>query len=99
MNMNDAMQSCLWAAAAITPAAFAGFAIVFSLASNKSAMLMASLSAGVIRLLLAVAGGVIILRFVVVPAGWFLAWMILFYIITLVAEVYYAIVAMNKQKE
>lgn len=99
ITMNDVMRSCLWAAAAITPAALVGFAIVFYMASCKSAMLMASMSAGVIRLLLAVAGCVIIFRFVALPAGWFLAWMILFYIITLVAEVYYAIAAMNRQKE
>jgi hypothetical protein len=99
MNMNDVMRSCMWAAAAIAPAACAGFAVVFYMSSHKSLMLTASLSAGVIRLLLAVAGSVIILRFVAVSAGWFLAWMGLFYIITLVAEVYYAILAINKQKE
>jgi hypothetical protein len=97
--MNEVMRSCVWAAAAVAPAACAGFAIVFYLASCKSAMLMASLSAGIIRLLLVVAASVIILRSIAIPVGWFLAWMGFFYIITLVAEVYYAIAAMNRQKE
>lgn len=97
--MNDVMRSCMLAAAVIAPAACAGFVIVFYMASHKSAMLTASLSAGVIRVLLAVAGCVIIFRFVTVPVGWFLAWMGFFYIITLVAEVYYAIAVMNRQKE
>ena len=99
MNMNDVMRSCIWAAAAIAPAACAGFAVIFYMASYKSVMLTATLSAGAIRMLLAVAGCVIIFHFVAVPAGWFLAWTGLFYIITLVAEVYYAISTMNRQKE
>jgi hypothetical protein len=99
VEMEAVLKSCMWAAAAIAPAAGAGFAVVFFMASHKSVMLTASLAAGVIRLLLAVAASVTILRFVAVPTGWFLAWMGMFYVITLVAEVYYTILTMNRQKE
>lgn len=97
--MNDVMRSFLWAAAAIAPAALGGFAVIFYMVSRKLSVPLAALSAGVIRLLLAVAGSGIILRFAAVPAGWFLAWMGLFYLITLIAEVYYALVAISRQKE
>ena len=97
--MNDVMRSCIWAAAAIAPAALGGFAVIFYMVWRKLSVPLAALSAGVIRLLLAVAGSVIILHFAAISAGWFLAWMGLFYLVTLVAEVYYALLSINRQKE
>jgi purine-cytosine permease-like protein len=83
----------------MVPVASAGFAAI---AWGKSYGLPASTAAlmsGAVRLLLAVVGSAIIIWFTAVPVLWFLVWLGLFYIAALVAEVYFAILMINRQKE
>ena len=82
----------------MSPAACVSIAVFAYAASRNLSILAASLLAGVIRLLLAVAGSAIIIHFVGVAALWFVIWLMLFYLGTLVAEVYYAI-GDNEQAE
>jgi hypothetical protein len=97
--LSEALSGCLWAAAVTLPAASAGFAAITFAKSLNLSMSSAALSAGAIRLLLIVVGCAIIPGFAAVPALWFLAWLGFFYVVTLVAEVYFAILIVNKQKE
>jgi hypothetical protein len=97
LSGQDAVNGCLWAILVSAVAGIGGF-IPFILAglSRKPASIEAVIGASAIRLLLVLAGLVIIIFFTKVNLMWFALWMGLFYIVILVAEVYIAIRIVNE---
>jgi hypothetical protein len=99
LSGQDAVNGCLWAILVSAIAGCGGF-IPFILArlARKPASIEAVLSASAIRLLLVLAGLVIIIFFTKVNVMWFVFWLAIFYIAMLVGEVYYAIKTVNEQR-
>ena len=97
--MGNALIGCLFAAAVMTPAASAGLAVIVYIKSHSESMLTGILAAGVLRLLLVVGGSAIIIQFILPHVLCFLAWLGLFYVVTLIAEVRLAISIVNTQRE
>jgi hypothetical protein len=89
----------LWAAVITTPAAIAGFGALFFAKSGRLRISTAAVLAGAVRLLLAVAGSAIIIRFITVSVLWFVFWLIFLYFAVLGAEVYLAILIANNNKQ
>jgi hypothetical protein len=95
----DAVNGCLWAMLVSSIAGVGGFIpFIFARLAKKPASIEAVLSASAIRLLLVIAGLVIIIFFTKVNLMWFVFWLAIFYIAMLAGEVYYAIKAVNEQR-
>lgn len=99
LSGQDAVNGCLCAIVVSVVAGIGGF-IPFILAqlAKKPCSIEAILSSTAIRLLLVIAGLVIILFFTKVNVMWFVFWLAIFYIAMLAGEVYYAIKAVNEQR-
>jgi uncharacterized membrane protein len=97
LSGQDAVNGCLWAMLVSAIAGLGGF-VPFILArlAKKPASIEAVLSSSAIRLLLVLAGLVIILFLTKVNVTWFALWMGIFYVVILVAEVYIAIRTVNE---
>ena len=93
----DALNACFWAIVVSGIAACGGFIPIAAGSRAASSLSIASvLASGAIRLLLALAGVVIIILFVKVNAMWFAAWLGLFYVVMLGWEVWLATRIINK---
>jgi hypothetical protein len=92
----DAMRAC-WLAILVTIAAsLGGFIPLYIINKLKPDLIfMTALASSVIRLLLVVSGVAIIWRFVPVKAGLFIAWLAVFYMVTLIFKSCYVISRMS----
>jgi hypothetical protein len=99
LSGQDAFNGCLWAMLVSSLAGFGGLIpIILARLSAKPASIEAVIGASAIRLLLVLAGLVIILFLVKTNLTWFVFWLAIFYIAMLVGEVYYAIRTVNEQR-
>jgi hypothetical protein len=95
-----ALTACLWATAAASVAAIGSLApVVYSVIFRPSMLMNSALVSGAIRLLLMLAGAVTILLLVRVDVLWFIAWLIAFYMVTVLIEVCFILRAVNENKQ
>ena len=93
----DAAKSCLWAVIISVIGGGCGLAPVIYATLVKRAPSVASvLAVTVIRLLITVGGAAIIITSVRVQVLWFVAWIGLFYLVILVAEVCFIIKTLSQ---
>jgi hypothetical protein len=95
----DVAKSCLWAVIISVIGGGCGLAPVIYAALVKKAPSVASvLAVTVIRLLITVGGAAIIITSVRVQVLWFAAWLGLFYLVILAAEVCFIITVLKDKK-
>ena len=95
-----AFKACLWAIAAAAAAAGGSLVpVIYSAVFRPSMLAGSAMAAGVIRLLLMLAGAVTILFFITVDILWFISWLMLFYPVMIVAEVCFILRAVNEDKQ
>lgn len=93
----DAVKSCLWAVIISVIGGGGGLAPVIYTSLVKSSLSVASvLAVTVIRLLITLGGAAIIITSVRVHVLWFVAWLGLFYLVILVAEVCFIIKTLSR---
>ena len=96
----DALRACGLAMAVSVAAAAGGFAPVLYTGFFKSDhMAIGAMAGGLIRILLAVAGFIIVIKFVPVSVVWFLAWLGLFYLATVIVETFFVVSRMKVRSE
>ena len=92
-----AINGCLWAMLVSVVAGCGGLApVIYLILSRSSLSTEHVIGSSAIRLLLVLAGVVIILLFTKTDAMWFALWLGLFYVVVLVAEVYVAVRITNE---
>jgi uncharacterized membrane protein HdeD (DUF308 family) len=93
----NATNGCLWAMLVSVVAGCGGLApVIYLILSRSSLSVEHVIGSSAIRLLLVLAGVVIILLFTKTDVMWFALWLGLFYLVVLVAEVYVAVRIMNE---
>jgi hypothetical protein len=96
----SAINGCLWAMLVSGVAGCGGLVPVICFILSGSSLSMEHVIGSIaIRLLLVLAGVVIILLFTKTDVMWFALWLGLFYIVVLVAEVYVAVRMMNEHSK
>jgi hypothetical protein len=95
----NAFNGCLWAMLVSAIAGAGGFApVILARLSGKQVSVEHVVGSSAIRLLLVIAGLVIMLFVTKTNMMWFAFWLAIFYVAMLVGEVYYAINAVNEQR-
>jgi len=91
-------QACFWAAVVNAISSCGAFVpILYCLLYRPAVLATGILAAGVIRLLLTIAGAGIILLLVNVDVLWFAVWLGLFYLTLVATEVYFAVRMLHGQ--
>lgn len=95
----ETFTSFLWAALVTASAAIAGFIVILFAKCGFLPFSVATLLAGAIRLLLTITGTAIIICSVPLADLSFVLWLVILYLLMLIAEVCFAIRIFDEQKE
>jgi len=99
LSGQSAVNGCFWAMLVSVIAGIGGiFPFIRAKLSKKTISGEAVLIATTLRMLLVIAGMVIMLLFTKVNVMWFMIWLAIFYVAMLAGEVYYAIKVVNEQR-